>query len=155
MEENDLHFTDFEKATIIYNSALSVNEKHDRLERLASETVDEILKQQITDRLFDDRKIIEAFMNDTDEYIYDLDITEAIDLEYECDCHADPQSAYEYGKSQGYLFDIGKYRIVSNETRENNKDVYFPEMQDPRNPDSVVYIERRPVSGFFMMPMVL
>ena len=149
MEENNLHFTDFEKATIIYNSALSVNEKHDRLEKLASETVDEILNQQITDRLFDDRKIIETFMNDIEGYIYDLDITEAIDVEYECDCYADPQSAYEYGRSQGYLFDIGKYKIVSNETRENNKDVYFLEMQDPRNPDSVVYIERRPVSGLF------
>ncbi|MCH5205974.1 MAG: hypothetical protein J1F09_03405 [Oscillospiraceae bacterium] len=35
MTENGLEFTDFEKAALIYNSDLTVNEKHARLEALA------------------------------------------------------------------------------------------------------------------------
>ena len=58
MKENDLHFTDFEKATIIYNSELSVNEKHFKLKMLAEETDNVVLKKQIEDRLFDDRKLL-------------------------------------------------------------------------------------------------
>ena len=137
MKENDLHFTDFEKATIIYNSRLPVNEKHYRLERLAEETDDEVLAQQIKDRLFDDRHVIETFLFDTEGYIYSLEFF------FHRNCFAIPKSAYEYGKSEGQpLFTIGKYKIVSNEEVGNNKNKQFYEINDPRNPSSVIFIRR-------------
>lgn len=152
MKENDLYFTDFEKATIIYNSWLSVNEKHLKLKMLAEETDDVVLKKQIEDRLFDDRKILEAFMFDTEGYVYDS--YRSLDLEnfhkklgsnIWRKCFADPKSAYEHGK----LRCIGKYKIISNEAKENNKDLDLLEKCDPRNPDSVIFIERYPVAGLF------
>lgn len=76
MAENGLLFTDFEKAALIYNSALTVNEKHTRLEALAESSADETLKAQISERLRVDREDFDAFYNNTESFIYKADVCE-------------------------------------------------------------------------------
>lgn len=65
-------FTDFEKATLIWNSPIaSLDEKIESLRELAGRTEDETLKKQIRERLEYEKKAFELFVeNDGDKYIY-------------------------------------------------------------------------------------
>lgn len=65
-------FTDFEKATLIWNSPIaSLDEKLDSLRELAESTEDDTLKKQIEERLEYEKKAFELFIeNDGDRYIY-------------------------------------------------------------------------------------
>lgn len=74
MVENGLEFTDFEKAVLIYNSDLTVNEKHTRLEAIAADTADETLKAQIAERLRVDKEDMDAFYNNSEGFIYKADV---------------------------------------------------------------------------------
>lgn len=76
MVDNGLLFTDFEKAVLIYNSCLTVNEKHARLEALAENSANEILKAQIAERLRIDREDFDAFYKNTESFIYKADVCE-------------------------------------------------------------------------------
>lgn len=105
-------FSDFEKATIIYNSYMTEEEKRKALKELAHVTDDENTKTQIYERLEFDAKKIANFKNNCGEYIYTV-VTEeegeisgyfsAFDL------------AVEYGRNQKYKFKIGKYKIMGKE----------------------------------------
>ena len=56
-------FTDFEKATLIWNSPIaSLDEKIESLRELAGRTEDETLKKQIRERLEYEKKAFELFV---------------------------------------------------------------------------------------------
>ena len=113
MEQNDLRFTDFEKASLIYHSHLLPEEKHNRFEALAAETADACLKTQIEHRLQIEREDIIAFKNNAEGCVYVVNSYEYDDRDpYPCGYFAYFEPAYEHGKKQGCKFDIEKYRIV-------------------------------------------
>lgn len=78
-------FTDFEKATLIWNNDFaSKEEKKMDLKEIMDSTKDEILKQQIHERLDYEQKIYDDFMGDeSDEYVYSI---ENIPGFYRCKC---------------------------------------------------------------------
>ena len=112
MEQNNLRFTDFEAAGLIYNSHLPPEERHRRLDALAAETDDARLKSQIAARLKIDREDIDIFKNNTEGYVYVLNSKEDGEESYPCGYFANFDLAYEHGKKQGCEFEIEKHRIV-------------------------------------------
>ena len=118
MAENALEFTDFESAALIYNSELTVNEKHARLEALAESTADETLKEQIAERLRVDREDMDAFYSNTGDFIYKADV---YDPEYDCEPYTigyfkTAGLACEHAKKKGFTFKIEKHRIIDADT---------------------------------------
>ena len=82
MEQNHLEFTDFEKAALIYNAGLPVLERLELLEQLAEKTEDESLRGQIHARLVSDRQELEVFWNNTEGYVYAVELCEDDDDPY-------------------------------------------------------------------------
>lgn len=78
-------FTDFEKATLIWNNDFaSKEEKKMALKEIMDSTKDEVLKKQIAERLDYEQKIYDDFMDDeSDEYVYSI---ENIPGFYRCKC---------------------------------------------------------------------
>lgn len=72
MEQNNLNFTDFESAALIYHSWLSVSEKHKRLEEIAAETKDANLRKQITEILTLEKEDLKAFHENIKGFVYVL-----------------------------------------------------------------------------------
>lgn len=113
MEQNNLRFTDFEKAGLIYYSPLHPEEMLRRLEAFAAEITDDNLKSQIATRLQVEREDIAAFKNNTEDCVYAVNSYEYGDYDpLPCGYFANFELAYEHGKKQGCKFHIEKYRIV-------------------------------------------
>lgn len=74
---DSIHFTfsDFEKATLIWNNNLaSKEEKKTALKEIMDLTKDEVLKKQIYERLDYEQKVYVDFMDDADdEYVYSIE----------------------------------------------------------------------------------
>lgn len=79
-EEIDFAFTDFQKATLIWNAPGRLRQEIlDALEELSEETRDETLRRQINERLDYEKKAFEIFIhNQTGKYIYVVE-----NMEYE------------------------------------------------------------------------
>ena len=79
-EEIDFAFTDFQKATLIWNASGRFRQEIlDALEELAEDTRDETLGRQINERLNYEKKIFETFIhNQSGKYVYVVE-----NLEYE------------------------------------------------------------------------
>lgn len=118
MEENNLDFTDFEAAGLIYNSWLSVPEKHKRLEELAAETKDANLRKQIMEILSVEKEDLKAFHENTKGFVYVL--TRGSD-DVPCGYFAMSELAYAYGLKQEMSFEICKYQIVERDNEEPRK----------------------------------
>lgn len=127
MAENGLEFKDFEKAALIYNSDLTVNERNARLEALAESSADETLKAQIAERLRVDREDIEAFYNNTEGFIYKADV-------YDPEYGSEPDTigyfktaelAYKYAKKRSFKFEIEKHWIIGDNVRPLKSKDYF------------------------------
>lgn len=105
-------FSDFEKATIIYNSRMTEEEKSKALKELADVTNDEKTKTQIYERLEFDAKKLATFTYNCGDYIYAVVIEEdeavngyfsVFDL------------AVKFGRNQNNKFRISKYKIMGKE----------------------------------------
>lgn len=101
MERNRLEFTDFEKAALIFHSGLPVLKRQELLERLAEETGDLVLKEQILTRLAYDRQDMEAFRDNAEGYVYAVELREDAGDPYICGYFAGANMAYAYGMRQG------------------------------------------------------
>ncbi len=79
-EEIDFAFTDFQKATLIWNAPGRLRQEIlDALEELSEDTRDETLRRQINERLNYEKKTFETFIyNQSGKYVYVVE-----DLEYE------------------------------------------------------------------------
>jgi hypothetical protein len=111
MSENGLTFTDSEKATLIYNSQLPVDERYDRLGKLLSATKDEKLKKQISREIEKFDEDIFAFDDNVDGYVYAVRSYEYPDDPYIDGFFASAKLAYDYAVGKSCKFDIEKYRI--------------------------------------------
>lgn len=118
MEQNNLDFSDFETAALIYNSWLSVPEKHKRLEELAAETKDANLRKQIMEILSVEKEDIKVFNENTKGFVYVL-TQETTDKP--CGYFETPELAYAHGLKQTDAFDINKFQIVGQDSAEMRK----------------------------------
>ena len=75
LDEIHFTFTDFEKATLIWNNHLTTKEeKLIALKEMMNSTKDEMLKKQIYERLDYEQKVYVDFMDDADdEYVYSIE----------------------------------------------------------------------------------
>lgn len=121
MEQNHLEFTDFEKAALIYHAGFPVLERLERLEKLAENTEDAALREQILARLASYRQDMEAFWNSTEGYVYAVETYEDEREPYICGYFATADMAYAHGMKQGCKFEIEKYLIVGFQDREVKK----------------------------------
>jgi hypothetical protein len=112
MEENGLCFTDFEKATLIYNSHLPVKERFYRLEKLLAETDDEKLKEQIPYEIDIFKADMSVFGENRGGYVYAVKSYEFLDEPYVDGYFASLRLAYDYAVGKNYRFDIEKHRII-------------------------------------------
>ena len=88
-------FTDFQKATLIWNAPKkSWEEKMDALEELAETTKDENLKRQISERICFEKKQLEVFKDNAESrYIY---VVEESKESYSCGFFAEYDKAFQY-----------------------------------------------------------
>lgn len=105
-------FSDFEKATIIYNSNMTEEEKSKLLKKLADVTNDENTKTQIYERLEFDTKKLATFKNNCGDYIYAVLTEEDEEVNGYLSVY---DLAVKYGKNQKKKFKIRKYKIMGKE----------------------------------------
>lgn len=73
LQEKNFCFTDFEKATLIYNSDWSIPEKHQALSELLEGTEDELLRVQIQERITWDNTCITKIKSMPGNVIHSID----------------------------------------------------------------------------------
>ena len=119
-EEIDFAFTDFQKATLIWNAPGRLRQEiFDALEELAEDTRDETLGRQINERLNYEKKIFETFIhNQSGKYVYVVE-----NLEYENGgFFSDYNRALKYAKKYMQIYElkcrISKQMIVDTDADE-------------------------------------
>ncbi|WP_461822125.1 hypothetical protein [Blautia stercoris] len=119
-EEIDFAFTDFQKATLIWNAPGRLRQEIlDALEELSEETRDETLRRQINERLDYEKKAFEIFIhNQTGKYVYVVE-----DMKYEsCGFFIGYDRALKYAKKYMQTYElkcrINKQLIVATDADE-------------------------------------
>lgn len=118
-------FTDFEKATIIYNLSENIAIRNEKLVALQQETSDEALRTQIQERLEYDQRVLEQFYH-TDNGKYIMVVFGRYKSEFDGKMQEDPigyftdgKLAEEYArtclesKEKDYSFRILKQRLIT------------------------------------------
>ena len=103
-EEIDFAFTDFQKATLIWNAPGRLRQEIlDPLEELSEKTRDKTLRRQINERLDYEKKAFEIFIhNQTGKYVYVVE-----DMKYEsCGFFIDYDRALKYAKKYMRTYDL-------------------------------------------------
>ena len=119
-EEIDFAFTDFQKATLIWNAPGRLRQEIlDALEELSEKTRDKTLRRQINERLNYEKKTFETFThNQSGKYVYVVE-----DMEYEsCGFFIDYNRALKYAKKYMQIYElkcrISKQMIVDTDADE-------------------------------------
>ena len=119
-EEIDFAFTDFQKATLIWNAPGRLRQEIlDPLEELSEKTRDKTLRRQINERLDYEKKAFEIFIhNQTGKYVYVVE-----DMKYEsCGFFIDYDRALKYAKKYMRTYElkcrISKQLIVATDADE-------------------------------------
>ena len=119
LKKNNFVLTDFNRATIIWNSDEPYNERIKKLKEIADNTEDMILKKQIEERLDYEEDAYNTFAKNPDKkYVFVVEDEQG----YSCGFFFDFNMAYEYGKKyvkkwEEKEFAITKYHIV--DTKED------------------------------------
>lgn len=108
---------DFEKATLIYNhSEMSFTEKAARLKDLMEQTENEILKEEIQDRLSYDELCLSRFYENDGDHIYELQVYDPEDeTSYEQGYYKSGAVAVGCGKKFQENFSVHKILILTEE----------------------------------------
>ena len=113
-------FSDWDCATIIWNSTIPLMDKHREIRKIADETPVEKLREQILERLSYDKDALDLFKGSSKGYIYVLNSHKykpENDIEgYFASCDL----AYEEGCKLGFDFSIAKHQVIV-EGRERTK----------------------------------
>ncbi|HVI42979.1 MAG TPA: hypothetical protein VM577_20420 [Anaerovoracaceae bacterium] len=118
LTEQGRKFSDFEKATLIYNSrGHNLSEKEQALKELAQSTQDEKLVDQIKEKLKDNKRRLEDFINCMDGFIYHLtgpDVSNPTGTwDIELGYYASHEIAKKYGLTYCEPFSVTKVRLRS------------------------------------------
>lgn len=118
MKQKNLDFTDFETAALIYNSWLSVPEKHKRLEELAAETKDANLRKQIMEIFSVEKEDLKTFHENIKGGV---NVLTQKTTDRHCGYFTTAELAYVHGLKQADAFDINKFQIVGQDGTELKK----------------------------------
>lgn len=115
LKEKGHVFTDFEKATLIYNhSEMSFIEKAANLKRLMEQTENETLKEEIQDRLSYDEICLSRFYENNGDYIYEQEVYDPEDKTfYEKGYFKSGQIAVDCGKKFQEGFSVHKILLLT------------------------------------------
>lgn len=107
---------DADKATVLYNFVLGIENCHRALQELAQETGDKVLKQQIEERIWYETEAIRRFHeNPKGKFVYIVyEYRKDLNDDLACGFFRDAEEAVLYGKkkAQGERFEIHKQEIV-------------------------------------------
>lgn len=118
-------FTDFEKATLIYNSHKPIIEIQSALERIMKETKDRLLAQQIKQRLTYEQAAYEAFATYSEYAIYRLKVYEKSDEKYEVNgFFVTLKAATAFASRYEKEYIVEKIRVL-NENEEVNEEFEY------------------------------
>lgn len=113
VKETGWTFTDFQKASLLYNRGLLMKDEYTRLKELGERTSDYILQKQIADYLGGMEGAFRSFQESDRHCIYVLKVREEggwWDGEYlACGYFSDWRKALAYGKKEKAPFEIEKY----------------------------------------------
>lgn len=117
LEEKGVVFTDFEKATLIYNhSEMNFIEKAAYLKGLMEQTENETLKEEIQDRLSYDKLCLSRFYENNGDYIYELEAYDPEDKTfYEMGYFKSGKVAVGCGKKFQENYSIHKIQLLTEE----------------------------------------
>jgi hypothetical protein len=129
LEAINHQFTDYEKATLIYNNEFaSIPEKEIELVKLKEITLDKRLIKQIDECFKCHNELVEAFKYNDNNYIYVLNIWDEDSSDYiENGYFSSYEIAIEYGSS-GEKFYLSKQRIISDDSKQDYEGTLVSEL---------------------------
>ncbi len=110
--KNGHRFSDFEKAAIVWNSRITLFEKHKDLQKIADATEDVELREQIRERIAYDKDVLQAFEDNSDGVVYIVDSHEFVSEENIYGYFKNSKLAYEEGCESGFDFCISKHQLL-------------------------------------------
>lgn len=119
LDEQGRKFSDFEKATLIYNSrGFKKIEKEHALKELAQSTQDDKLINQIIENFEENKRLFETFINNRDGYIYHLtgerdDLWMSDRMDTELGYYTSHEIAKKRGLEYRGPFSVTKVRVLS------------------------------------------
>ena len=112
--KEDISFTDFETACILYHCIDDVYVLNDALLQLASQSNDENLKKQINNKIENDNKLLASFKDNHNKDAVYVVSTDEDDYEYPYGYFFDYNDAYNVGIKSKEAFKIEKQRVHDN-----------------------------------------
>ncbi|MCR4634656.1 MAG: hypothetical protein K5754_00350 [Butyrivibrio sp.] len=110
IKKENIEFSDANRATIIFNSGLTLFELHRELKKIADNTADDRLREQIGERIAYDLNALKLFTDDRGGYVYQLFIGNE---SYGDGFFSNVKPAIEMGKAVKKEFSIEKHQIIS------------------------------------------
>ena len=123
IKDNNITFTDFEKAALIYNARnVTKEDVYAELAELMQETKDKNLKKQIAERLEEDAKILKIIQTGGEKVIYKLSVYYPEDKEYEGEGYfATYEAAKKFSRKYSQDFMIEKMKLLFGDEADDGK----------------------------------
>ena len=123
IKDNNITFTDFEKAALIYNArSVTKEDVYAELAELMRETKDKNLKKQIAERLEEDAKILKIIQTGGEKVIYKLSVYYPEDKEYEGEGYfATYEAAKKFSRRYSQDFMIEKMKLLFGDEPDDGK----------------------------------
>lgn len=123
INDNNITFTDFEKAALIYNARnVTKEDVYAELAELMRETKDKNLKKQIAERLEEDAKILKIIQTGGEKVIYKLSVYYPEDKEYEGEGYfATYEAAKKFSRRYSQDFMIEKMKLLFGDETDDGK----------------------------------
>lgn len=147
-------FSDADKATLVYNSDYGINKIHALLQEIAATTKDDILRNQIIERIEYDCKQIEGFKSITSEessYIYQVIVDDGEFGEHVFGYTQDYSKAHELGCITDSDFSINKIEVI---TSKDNLE-YYKQYNCTGFPDTITYSKDGEILSFNIKDLTL
>ena len=114
--ETDHQFSDWDRAAIIWNSDIPLQDKHAEIQIIADETSDAKLRRQIVERIDYDKDALRLFKENSDGFIYALNSHEFTPKDDIVGYFESYDMALKEGKKLGFDFSIEKHQVVNEGT---------------------------------------
>lgn len=134
IKDNNITFTDFEKAALIFNAYnVPKEEIHTALKGIMKDTKDDNLKKQIAERLEEDEKILKIIQTGGDDAIYQLWAYEPEDEDYlDEGFYATFEAAKKFSAKFHHAYKIEKMKLLFGDEEDDgnyvNEDYISPLM---------------------------
>lgn len=136
--ETDHQFFDWDRAAIIWNSDIPLQDKHAEIQIITDKTSDPELRRQIVERIDYDKVALRLFKENSDGFIYALNSHEFKPEDDIAGYFESYDMALKEGKKLGFDFSIEKHQVVNEGTvRTKGQSITSPILE----PDELKQIE--------------